>query len=87
MQTSLKELLGKHTVLVGRYFGLVLEWSLNNECALHGPQSTAQPLLRGDKIWLLLRLAGREDTIVHVGEGPDGGIGSGSASNGTKLVA
>jgi hypothetical protein len=45
------------------------------------------PFIGGNTIGLALRLEWREDAIVAVGEGPDGGIRSGGGSNGTKFVA
>ena len=59
------------------------------ERALHGAQSTAQPFSRGSAIVLLPLLgdSGREDTVIGVREGPDGGVGSRSSSNRTKLIA
>jgi len=67
----------------------ISEESLYVERALHGAQSTAQPFLRGNAIVLLVLLGGRrsEDAVVGVGEGPDGGVGSRSCGNGTKLIA
>jgi hypothetical protein len=63
------------------------EGRLHHERALHGVESTMHPFIGGNTIGLALRLEWREDAIVAVGEGPDGGIRSGGGSNGTKFVA
>ena len=61
---------------------------LHEKRALHCAQSTTQPFLRrGAIILLLLDSGGGKDAVVGVGECPDGGIGSGSSGNGTKLIA
>ena len=56
---------------------------------MHRAQSTAQPFARGSVIvhLVLLEDMGREDTVVGVGEGPNGRIRSRSSGNGTKLIA
>lgn len=58
------------------------------ERALHRAQSTAQPFARGSVIVFLLWVegGGREDTVVDVGESPDGRIRSRSSSKGTELI-
>ena len=70
------------------YFGCISEEGSHEERVFHGAQSTMQPFSRGSAIVLLL-LEGRrgEDTVVGVGEGPDGRIRSRSSGDGTKLIA
>jgi len=61
------------------------EGRLHDERALYRAQPTTHPLLGGDTISPALRWA--KDTVVDVGEGPDGRIGSRSSGYGTKLVS
>jgi hypothetical protein len=61
------------------------EGRLHNERALYRAQPTTHPLFGGDTISPVLRWT--KDTVVDVGEGPDGRIGSRSSGNGTKLVS
>ena len=56
---------------------------LHGKRALHGPQPTTQPFTRGGAVGRILR----EDAIVDVGEGPDGGFGSRSGGKSAKFVA
>jgi hypothetical protein len=77
------------TFMVERVSVRVSEKGLQEERALHRAQSTAQPFTRGSVIVFLLWVegGGREDTVVDVGEGPDGGIRSRSSGKGTELIA
>ena len=55
---------------------------------MHGARPTAQPFTRRGAVGNILRPEGRgEDTIVDVGEGPDGRFGSRSGGKGAKFVA
>ena len=62
---------------------------LDEECVFHGFQSAVYPFTRGNAIILvaLLKGRGREDAVIRVGEGPDGGIWSRGGGNGAKLIA